>query len=514
MARRASCPGVGGAHAGRAPLADLRLFRHPSFRYGNITALIVMLGEFGVIFTLPLFCQVVLGFGTLTTGWVFASLSAGALVAGATVPRLARRFEVRKMIIGGMILGAVVILLGACRPRGCRPDARTTTTSRPPARAPRPDAPEPPCRVGPPGEPTTHSAGGSPYARPIGWEEAVVTSNRRSATLPVHRLDTLPERLSRYPTPVGGLALGIASLGLAWERALPGTSFAEVAAAVAAVLLLLMTLRFALHPDTLARDLANPIVGGVVPTYAMGWMIVSISIHQVSDLLGTAVWLVALGLHVVFLITWARHQARSFQLARMVPSWFVPPVGVIVAAVSYRGPDSGLLHGLALVALYFGMISYAVMLPVMFYRFIFSENVPVAAMPTLGILAAPASLSLVGYLTLVQDPEPLPVILLEGIAVLMTTIVYVAFVRLLALPFTPGFAAYTFPMAIGATAQFTVATQLTEWGSVQDLVDQVHALAMVELWVATAVIAFVCLRFLQFAWVHWSDAHGATAEDA
>jgi MFS family permease len=100
------------AASGGAPLADLRLFRHKSFRYGNITVLIVMLGEFGVIFTLPLFCQVVLGFGTLTTGWVFASLSAGALVAGGTVPRLAKRFPLRTMIIGGMILegGAAMTL--------------------------------------------------------------------------------------------------------------------------------------------------------------------------------------------------------------------------------------------------------------------------------------------------------------------------------------------------------------------------------------------------------------------
>ncbi len=329
----------------------------------------------------------------------------------------------------------------------------------------------------------------------------------------MHRLDTLPERLSRYPTPVGGLALGIASLGLAWERMLPETQIAEVAAAAAALLLALMTLRFVLHPDTLARDLANPVVGGVVPTYAMGWMLVSISIHQVSDVLGTAVWLGALALHVGFLVTWARHQARSFHLSRMVPSWFVPPVGIIVAAVSYRGPQSGVLHGLALVALYFGMLSYAVMLPIMFYRFIFHENIPVAAMPTLGILAAPASLCLVGYLTLIEAPEPLPVILLEGIAVLMTAIVYVAFARLLVLPFTPAFAAYTFPMAIGATAQFEVSGQLAQWQVSTELIAQVHTLAVVELWVATAVIGYVCLRFVQYAWVHWSQAHGVASDD-
>ncbi len=328
--------------------------------------------------------------------------------------------------------------------------------------------------------------------------------------LPVHRLDTIPERLSRYPTPVGGLALGIASLGLAWERVLPGTAIAEAAAVVAGALLLLMTVRFVLHPGTLGRDLANPVVGGVVPTYAMGWMIVSISIHQASAVLGMLVWLVALAIHVAFLVAWARHQRRSFHLSRMAPSWFVPPVGIIVAAVSYRGPDDGLLNALAVLALYFGMLSYVVMLPIMFFRFIFTENLPVAALPTVGILAAPASLSLVGYLTLIEDPEPLPVILLEGVAVLMTAIVYVAFVRLLALPFTPGFAAYTFPMAIGATAQFEVSGQLAQWQVSQELIDQVHALAVFELWVATGVIGYVCVLFLRFAWVHWSQAHAAS----
>lgn len=153
------------------------------------------------------------------------------------------------------------------------------------------------------------------------------------------------------------------------------------------------------------------------------------------------------------------------------------------------------------------------MLPITFYRFIFAENVPVAAMPTLGILAAPASLSLVGYIALVEDPVPLPVILLEGIAVLMTAIVYVAFVRLLALPFSPGFAAYTFPMAIGATAQFSVSSQLAEWAVGQQLIDQVHSLGVLELYVATAVIGFVAVRFGQFAWQHWADAHGLPEYD-
>jgi exfoliative toxin A/B len=161
---------------------------------------------------------------------------------------------------------------------------------------------------------------------------------------------------------------------------------------------------------------------------------------------------------------------------------------------------------LAAAALYFGMFTYALMLPVMFYRFIFAENVAVTAMPTLAILAAPASLSLTGYLSLVDDPQPLPVILLMGISVLMTAIVYVAFIRLLALPFSPGFSAYTFPLAIGATALFKAVEQFEAWQIRQKLINQTHGLAVFELLVATAVVAYVIARFGQFAWTHWWQA--------
>jgi tellurite resistance protein TehA-like permease len=331
--------------------------------------------------------------------------------------------------------------------------------------------------------------------------------------MPAYLREGLSERISGFPTPVAGLALGITGLGLAWENLLPGTWLAEITATVAALLLMLLSVRFVLHPATLSRDLADPVVGGVVATYAMGWMLVSISLWQVSHVAGTLLWLFGLGVHLVFLALFARHRMVRFEWTHMVPSWFVPPVGIITAAVSYRGPHEGPLFSLAVAALYFGMITYALMLPAMFYRFIFAENVEVTAMPTLAILAAPASLSLTGYLALVDDPQPLPVILLMGISVLMTTIVYVAFVRLLALPFSPGFSAYTFPLAIGATALFKAAEQLEAWQVRQKLINQTHGLAVFELLVATALVAYVIVRFSQFAWTNWWMTPGKETPD-
>ncbi|WP_187414283.1 MFS transporter [Nonomuraea sp. PA05] len=76
------------ARAGRPVVLDLSLFALPSFRYGGAAAMIVMLGEFGLILVLPLFLQSAIGFSAFQTGLIVASLAAGTFLAGGVVPRL------------------------------------------------------------------------------------------------------------------------------------------------------------------------------------------------------------------------------------------------------------------------------------------------------------------------------------------------------------------------------------------------------------------------------------------
>ena len=301
-------------------------------------------------------------------------------------------------------------------------------------------------------------------------------------------------KLARIPTPVAGLALAIASLGWSLENALPLEHHAQWAGAwIAAVMLLGLALKFIRHPRLLRDDLAHPVVGSVVPTAAMGWMVISHSLGQWNALLGQGLWLLAILMHGIFLACFIYHRAKQFALHHMVPSWFVPPVGLIVADVAFPG---GAMRPLAEALLYFGLLVYAVMLPAMLYRLIFCADVPELAKPTVAILAAPASLSLAGYLTIAEEPSMLLVGLLAGIAVLMTLLIYVAFLHLLRLPFNPGYAAFTFPMVIGATALFKLAHQLQIWGLAPDEIAWVGQLAQLELVIATLVVGYVSLRYL------------------
>ena len=262
-------------------------------------------------------------------------------------------------------------------------------------------------------------------------------------------------------------------------------------AAIAAVLLVILTFKFLLHPRLLWQDLAHPVAGSVVPTYAMGTMVVSKAVGMLDAGLGEGLWLFAVLLHLAFLATFVWHRAKQFEIHHMVPSWFVPPVGIIVADVAFPGGQfAALANGL----LWFGMLCYGLMLPLMLYRLIFSHEVPDAAKPTIAILAAPASLSLAGYLTVSEEPSLLLVAVLLGIAVLMTGIIYLAFIKLLRLPFSPGYAAFTFPLVIGATALFKVSHLVEQWPQAAEYVEQIRLLAHFELGAATLIVGYVALR--------------------
>ena len=304
----------------------------------------------------------------------------------------------------------------------------------------------------------------------------------------------IKQRATMIHTPMAGLALAIASLGWGWDQVSNGAGhFQLLSAQIAAVLLLVLLGKFVLHPTSLLADLAHPVVGSVVPTFAMASMVVASTFASHQVLGAKLVWLTAIALHITFLIMFVYHRARQFTLTDMVPSWFVPPVGIIVAALTCPAAE---FTRLATVLLYFGLACYAVLLPLMLFRLCCRGALPTAAKPTLAILAAPASLGLAGYLNLVAQPDYHVLVVLLVLAIMMTGFLYLAFFRLLQLPFSPGYAAFTFPTVIGATALFKLAGYIELHGYNPVWVDVLHHLAKVELVVATAVVAYVALHYL------------------
>ncbi|GIU47806.1 C4-dicarboxylate ABC transporter [Shewanella sairae] len=309
---------------------------------------------------------------------------------------------------------------------------------------------------------------------------------------------TLRHRVSRLPSPMAGLALAIASLGWAWESMVPGLNGQGqlIGASIAGLMLLMLVAKFVLHPKVLIEELTHPVVGSVIPTFAMGLMVVSAALGQFNHAIGVALWLTAIAIHIGFLSMFIYYRAIDFKLEHMVPSWFVPPIGIIVAAVSFPHGSEMQYQWLADAILMFGMVSYLVMLPIMLYRLIFCEPIADAAKPTIAIMAAPASLSLAGYLTMTSQPSLIIVGVLLTLALLMTSVIYLAFFHLLKLPFSPGYAAFTFPMVIGATALFKTVNWIVATFGASNVSADLLITAKVELIVATLVVSYVAVKYL------------------
>ncbi|MFC7387541.1 MFS transporter [Sphaerisporangium rhizosphaerae] len=97
------------ARAGRPVLLDLSLFRIRGFRYGSIAALVVALGEFGLLFALPLCLQGALGYSALGTGVLILALAVGTFLSSGTTARFTRRYGARAVVRAGLAIEAVAV---------------------------------------------------------------------------------------------------------------------------------------------------------------------------------------------------------------------------------------------------------------------------------------------------------------------------------------------------------------------------------------------------------------------
>ena len=100
----------------RSALLDVTLFDLRTFSWGNITAGMVAVGEFAIIFVLPLYLVNALGLSFIASGVVLAAMAIGAFFSGAMARHLAARVGSPGTVIFGLslelagVLGLIVVV--------------------------------------------------------------------------------------------------------------------------------------------------------------------------------------------------------------------------------------------------------------------------------------------------------------------------------------------------------------------------------------------------------------------
>ena len=90
--------------AGKPTLVNFKLFSIASFRNGNLAAMVISLGEFGLILSLPLWLQFVVGYDALQTGFVLLALAGGAFLASGISGGLGSRVSPVSLVRSGIVL--------------------------------------------------------------------------------------------------------------------------------------------------------------------------------------------------------------------------------------------------------------------------------------------------------------------------------------------------------------------------------------------------------------------------
>ncbi len=88
-------------------LLDLNLFRIASFRNGSIAAMIISMGEFGILFAIPLWLQNVLGLSPISSGLVLLWLAGGAFMASGIGGALSGKLPAHRAVQLGVMLELV-----------------------------------------------------------------------------------------------------------------------------------------------------------------------------------------------------------------------------------------------------------------------------------------------------------------------------------------------------------------------------------------------------------------------
>lgn len=83
-------------------LLDISMFSYATFSWGNTTAMLVAVGEFALVFVLPLYLVSAIGLSTIATGLVLAAMALGAFFAGAMARHLAAWITPAGVVIVGL----------------------------------------------------------------------------------------------------------------------------------------------------------------------------------------------------------------------------------------------------------------------------------------------------------------------------------------------------------------------------------------------------------------------------
>ena len=271
--------------------------------------------------------------------------------------------------------------------------------------------------------------------------------------------------LKRLPVPAGCVALGLMGLGtlLGNESRVFLLLFG-----IPSVLIQLSVLMKLCLPGELKKLAGDPVSLSTLSGTCMAMMLTAAPMRSALHLRAAVVlWAAGLVLHLAVLLVFGAKLFRERPGINAVRgSWLLVYVGIAAASISAPVFSAELIGRILLIPAALGAV---IILPLV-YLAEHAAQVPEKQRPLFCITAAPVSIWLVGYLSSVPQPSGSLVMFLTVASQLLIIPALLRFFRTYRDPFSPSFAAFTFPFVISATALKRSAAFLSLTGRLRILI--------------------------------------------
>ena len=302
------------------------------------------------------------------------------------------------------------------------------------------------------------------------------------------------ERLERMPVPVlptfvGALTLSnvFNGMGFAWVRHLTMWS--------ATIILLLYLVKIIKYQKVCMNEYKNTVPCSLYAALDMMMMILGSYYFSYIPALGKAIWAVAIVIHACHILIFTyRNVIKERNVNTFVPSWFVTYNGIMVSCVVGSAMNA---NGILKYIVYYGIIIYFIIIPIMIWRLIKVEVKP-AVYHTMAVVLAPCSLCVVSYLNVIENPNAMLVYIMYACVLASLAFIIIKLPKFFAFQFTPGFAGLTFPMAIGIVASQKMAAFLTGAGK-EALAEMVKQLSGIQIYITTMIVGYVLINLVIMA---------------
>lgn len=305
------------------------------------------------------------------------------------------------------------------------------------------------------------------------------------------------QKLKNMPIGVVASVLGAATLSNVYNL-LGFTWLRDIFMVTAGVFACLGVLKVVFFFPKVQEEYKNPVFASLYATITMNFMLFTTYLVGLGVTAAKPVFFAVVFIHMALIAFFLfYHFVKNFNYDTFFPSIFVTLLGLLVSTVAGGAlMPPALLQGI----FFYGLCMYLVMGFFMVIRLL-KKPIPAPAMHTKCILLAPCSLVFVTYLNIGASPalknmvSPMYVLLLYVLVLITLVYIFYNTMQFFSVPFSPGFAGLTFPMAIGTLASWRAAQYFLKAQGYEFLGQFALNLTGLQIYITSAYIALVLFNF-------------------